>query len=113
MSSLKMGCDQQHGLEGALVAEPVVAFKKGVLRQFFCHHRCPDSLGLAFRPAGSDSGTPSHASASRGVWGEVTRISTNRPAPAEVVALARNRDEDFSPNVCGGVEALAGSCWND
>jgi hypothetical protein len=27
--------------------------------------------------------------------------------------MARNHDDDFSSEVCGGNEALAGSHWND
>ena len=45
--------------------------------------------------------------------GEVTKFSTNSPAPAEVIAMARNRDEDFSSDACGGSEALAGLRWSD
>jgi hypothetical protein len=109
MSSMKMGTDQQHGLEGAFVAQLVVALSKGIIRLIFWHPRCPDSGGFAFRLAVRDSSTPSNASARRGAWREVAKISTKRPAPAEVITMARNRDDDFSSEACGGIEALAGS----
>jgi hypothetical protein len=44
---------------------------------------------------------------------EVTKFSTNRPAPAEVITMARYRDEDFHYDTCGGSEALAGFRWSD
>jgi hypothetical protein len=43
----------------------------------------------------------------------MTKVSTNRPAPAKVITKARNRDDGFSSDACGGIEALAGSRWND
>jgi hypothetical protein len=51
---------------------------------------------------------PSKASARRGGWREMTKVSTNRPAPAKVITKARDRDDQFSSDACGGTEALAG-----